>query len=719
MRTFLIRVLALSSIAAPCILGFQPIVHPAEAAPPPGLTLVWFDEFDHVDAAGNPTLDTSKWGYLLLANPDPSCDPAAGFGKFDEGCNVKDAVSLDGQGHLVITTWTDQNRKCSGHPPDNPAMSPHQTGMIATGDDINSQTGQPYPHLCPSLDQRVAKYGYVEARIMFTGQQPGLTDEQRVWSSYWFQSPSYGHPLNDPRQAGTEIDVVEHRSASPDAPSALHWDAYCQGQDPNPNDPLAKSAGNANHSGNGSLSSGFHTYGLEWTPEVQRYYYDCKLVWTVTNSPQLDPKSQIGCPWSLLQPYSTGFPGPVSRAGEYIILDNEVRLPVDPVTKLPLPVDYGAKGDPKNAIMTVDYVRWYEDRIPPAPVQNLSVVSPYGMTSMAVSWTAPGDDGTGETCTKYDLRYSTSPITASNFNSATFVTSTPPPSSAGFPECQVITGLTACTTYYFAIKTMDEAGNWSGISNVRSAITECDINRTATCPSVTPDNVAPGNIFVTTSAGNASMALTWTAPGDDGTSGTASEYDLRFSPTSITAANFDSTARATITAPHAAGSQECRVVTGLCTGTLYYFAIKTKDERDHWSGISNVTTGITKSSGSVAKCGRGTLQVQSGPSDDADAPPDSPGSLSFSKPYPNPARGSTRFQIDVPGSIQGAKLRIDVFDVAGRRVRSLVDQTASQGQSQIEWNLLDSSGRRVASGLYMIRVGVGDTRKTFPVLVLR
>jgi flagellar hook assembly protein FlgD len=70
-------------------------------------------------------------------------------------------------------------------------------------------------------------------------------------------------------------------------------------------------------------------------------------------------------------------------------------------------------------------------------------------------------------------------------------------------------------------------------------------------------------------------------------------------------------------------------------------------------------------------------------------------------------------------SVQGAKLRIDVFDVAGRRVRSLVDQTASQGQAQIEWNLLDNSGRRVASGLYMVRVGIGDTRKTFPLLVLR
>jgi hypothetical protein len=77
------------------------------------------------------------------------------------------------------------------------------------------------------------------------------------------------------------------------------------------------------------------------------------------------------------------------------------------------------------------------------------------------------------------------------------------------------------------------------------------------------------------------------------------------------------------------------------------------------------------------------------------------------------------FHISVPTEFQGAKLRVDVFDVAGRRVRSLVDQSASQGQVRVEWNLLDDSGRRVASALYRVRVDIGGTRKIFPLLVLR
>jgi chitodextrinase len=695
MNRLLIRVLALSSILEICILCTHPIVRPAAAAPPTGYyTLQWSDEFD--EPSGQ--LDTNKWGYLLLGET---------FGKFDEGCNVRDAVSLDGQGNLVITTWTEHNVRCK---PSDPVGTYNKTGMIATGDD-RMTNGQPWfpPHLSPPNDKRVATYGYIEARIKFTGAQ-------NVWSSYWFQSPTFigfhnppYSPPYDPRAAGTEIDVVEHHFNSPDAPSALHWDAYCQ----NPPDPTkpAKSAGSSNHSGCGSLNTGFHTYGLEWTPDVLRFYYDAVLVWTVNNSGQLDPPSQITCPWSDPGPPPATFLGPVSRAGEYITLDNEVRG---------TGVDYGPKGNKKNAKMTVDYVRWYEDIDPPATVQDLLVSGQHGRTTMAVSWTAPGDDGTGQTATKYDLRYSTSQITDANFSSATFVTSTPPPHAAGFPECQLITGLTECTTYYFAIKTMDEAGNWSAISNLPSATTECDINFTASCPTLAPDNVAPGNVSnLSLSAGNASMRLSWTAPGDDGNSpGRASEYDLRWSPLLINAANFDMAARASIAAPQVQGASECRVVSGLCAGTTYYFAIKAKDEWGNWSGISNVPSAPTLSSGNPATCGQG-LSLQPGPSNYAGASPTVAGSLSFSKPYPNPARGATRFRIMVPGSIQGAKLRVQVFDVAGRLVRSLVDRTASQGETQVEWNLLDGSGRRVASALYMVRVDVGNTRKTFPLLVLR
>ena len=86
--------------------------------------------------------------------------------------------------------------------------------------------------------------------------------------------------------------------------------------------------------------------------------------------------------------------------------------------------------------------------------------------SAVVHWTAPGDDSLSGHATAYDLRYSLVPITAANFPVATQVAGVPAPKSAGSAESFSVTNLVAGNGYYFAIKTADEASNWSAISNV-------------------------------------------------------------------------------------------------------------------------------------------------------------------------------------------------------------------------------------------------------------
>ncbi|GEM_PF-4669660 len=109
------------------------------------------------------------------------------------------------------------------------------------------------------------------------------------------------------------------------------------------------------------------------------------------------------------------------------------------------------------------------DKIAPAAVSI--VLSDATSSSVKVSWTAPGDDGSNGTAASYDLRYSTSAITSSNFDSATAVTGEPTPSVAGTTESMSVTGLSASTTYYFALKTSDEVPNTSAISNVPNLAT--------------------------------------------------------------------------------------------------------------------------------------------------------------------------------------------------------------------------------------------------------
>lgn len=109
------------------------------------------------------------------------------------------------------------------------------------------------------------------------------------------------------------------------------------------------------------------------------------------------------------------------------------------------------------------------DSTPPNPVSTLSATSPR-LGTARLAWTAPGDDGDLGTATAYDLRYSRTPITEATFDIATPAVA-PAPRAAGTLQTAEIGGLDAGANYFFALKTRDEAFNWSGLSNLATATT--------------------------------------------------------------------------------------------------------------------------------------------------------------------------------------------------------------------------------------------------------
>jgi len=98
-----------------------------------------------------------------------------------------------------------------------------------------------------------------------------------------------------------------------------------------------------------------------------------------------------------------------------------------------------------------------------------------------------------------------------------------------------------------------------------------------------------------------SVTLTWTAPGDDGNTGTASSYEMRYSENPVGADTASWWASATsvgaMPPPLRAGSRESFIVAGLPTASTFYFAIRTSDEVPNVSGFSNIAV---KQTGTVA-----------------------------------------------------------------------------------------------------------------------
>lgn len=208
--------------------------------------------------------------------------------------------------------------------------------------------------------------------------------------------------------------------------------------------------------------------------------------------------------------------------------------------------------------------------------------------SVLLTWTTPGDDSLTGTASQFDIRYSTAAITAANFASATRWTSgVPAPATPGSVQSVRVTGLTPGTTYWFAIKTGDDVPNWSLISNI--------VQKTTTA---VPDTLRPAPIAIAaTVQSDTSVSVQWTAVGDDSLTGTATSYDLRYSTSPITSANFASaTAVSNEPVPAVAGTVQSLVVHPLQRQTTYYFAIKATDESGNVSAMSNVPSVTTTDS---------------------------------------------------------------------------------------------------------------------------
>jgi len=69
--------------------------------------------------------------------------------------------------------------------------------------------------------------------------------------------------------------------------------------------------------------------------------------------------------------------------------------------------------------------------------------------------------------------------------------------------------------------------------------------------------------------------------------------------------------------------------------------------------------------------------------------------------YPNPFNPMTTIMFDLP---RDSRVSLRIYDVAGRLVRTLVDENLAAASHTVQWDGTDSSGRRQASGVYYYRL---------------
>jgi hypothetical protein len=82
----------------------------------------------------------------------------------------------------------------------------------------------------------------------------------------------------------------------------------------------------------------------------------------------------------------------------------------------------------------------------------------------------------------------------------------------------------------------------------------------------------------------------------------------------------------------------------------------------------------------------------------------------------NPARVESRIGVRFPAD--GAA-RLDVFDLSGRRVRTLLQGSVAAGPSEHVWDLRDGRGRRVSAGVYFVRLATREATARERIVVLR
>lgn len=98
------------------------------------------------------------------------------------------------------------------------------------------------------------------------------------------------------------------------------------------------------------------------------------------------------------------------------------------------------------------------------------------------------------------------------------------------------------------------------------------------------------------------------------------------------------------------------------------------------------------------------------------AVPGNPAKAYLAQNYPNPFNPSTQINFEMT---EGGQAQLEVFDLAGRRVRVLLNENREAGRYSLRWDGTDERGQVVGAGTYLYRLQAGSFMEQRKMILLK
>jgi hypothetical protein len=158
-------------------------------------------------------------------------------------------------------------------------------------------------------------------------------------------------------------------------------------------------------------------------------------------------------------------------------------------------------------------------------------------------------------------------------------------------------------------------------------------------------------------------------------------------------------------------------LTGIAVGTGIY---RTVDGAATWQRDFSYSVrfyDVCLMGGGVALAvGQGGTILRAGPDDPTSVFDSPPRAKVAMRAYPNPF--NPRITVAFSLSRQ-EKVQITIFDLTGRKVRTLAARIFPAGDHSVEWNGRDDAGRTLGSGSYLVRLGTDSVSRTQKVMLIK